>query len=147
MKRFMFSLGRVLEYRAHVQDNETRTLGALKARHAALLSQRDQAARALSNLGDEYNALCEKGAAARQIAALGYCIGALRRILEEREKAVTQSKERVERQREKVVEANRNRRGLEILKEKQQNSYFASARREEEKFIEAFCAAGARNAG
>lgn len=141
MKKFAFSLERVLEFRTHLQESEKMALAALQAHHNRLCAERDRMTAALSALGRKYEALCRQGTEVREIRALVTYIEELRRQIEEQKRAIEESRKKVERQTKIVIEANKDKRGLEILRDKQAGIYQAQGRREEERFIEEFVTA------
>ena len=138
MKRFEFPLEQVLKYKTHLQKNEKAILLGLQTKHETLLTQRESLAARLSGCCREYAALCLKGAAVREIVNYAIYLEELRRQLERLEEALRQSQEAVDRQAQKVVAAYKDKRGLEILKDKQTELYFAMAQREEERSMEEF---------
>ncbi|HWQ50776.1 MAG TPA: flagellar FliJ family protein [Terriglobales bacterium] len=140
MKRFAFPLEHVLNYKIHLQKNEKAILMDLQSRHQKLLAERDALTAKLSDCCREYAALCLKGAQVGEIVGYAVYLEELRRELEKLEEAVCKSQEAVDRQTGKVVAVNKEKRGLEILKDKQFGLYLAMARREDERSIEEYVA-------
>lgn len=138
MKRFEFPLEQVLRYKTHLQKNEKAILQGLQAKHEKLLSERESLTARLSGCCREYAALCLKGAAVREIVNYAVYLEELRVQLERLEEALRQSQEAVDQQTEKVVAVSKDKRGLEILKDKQIELYYAMAHREEERRMEEF---------
>jgi len=127
-----------LKFKTHLQKNEKAILLELQAKHEKLLSQRESLTVRLMGCCREYSALCLKGAAVREIVNYAVYLEELRRQLERLEEALWQSQEAVDRQAQKVVAVSKDKRGLEILKDKQIELYFAMAKREEERRMEEF---------
>lgn len=141
MKRFEFPLERVLEYRTHLQNNEKAVLSELQAQHRRLCEERDALMARLASCGRKYMGACAEGAPVKELRTYAVYIDELRKQQETQEQAIQESKARIDRQTQKVVAANRDKRGLEILKEKQTGQYLFSLRREEERSIEEFVTA------
>ena len=142
MKRFEFPLERVLEYRTHLQKNEKAVLSDLQAQHRMICEERDMLAARLAACCREYTAACTNGALVKELNTYIIYKEELRRQLEAQERAVWESQNRIDRQTQKVVAANKDKRGLEILKDKQTDLYLTLVRKEDERFLEEFVTSG-----
>jgi len=141
MKKFAFPMERVLEYRTHLQKNEKTILMEMRFRHAVLCRERDRTEARLLSCGREREEKCRKGALVKEIEGFFPYMEGLRKQLESQEKAIRESQGRIDRQTQKVVEVNRDKRGMEILKEKQFGLYQALSRKESERAIEEYVTA------
>ncbi|HWP79434.1 MAG TPA: flagellar FliJ family protein [Candidatus Acidoferrum sp.] len=129
-----------MNYKIHLQKNEKAILMDLQSRHQRLLTERDALTEKLTDCCREYAALCLKGAQVKEIVGYAVYLEELRRQLEKLEEALLKSQEAVDRQTGKVVAVNKEKRGLEILRDKQFGLYLAMARREDERSVEEYVA-------
>lgn len=138
MKKFQFSLNTVLHYKEQVLD-------ALRGEHAAVLARlREQEAR-LQAAQDEYrdynDEFCRRKAEGLTILdAMTYENGL--RVLEKRIAMETEALRRVQREEEakraEVVEAKRETKTLELLREKKLDEYHKAEAKAEEQLIDEF---------
>lgn len=138
MKKFTFSLDKVLDYKIQIEEN-------LRNEHAAAVRAVFLKEQDIADLEQRYNsylsAMEETKRHGCRINELriyeGYLSGTSQRIKEEKENLeILKTKE--EEKREEVIEAKKERASIEMLKEKKLKEYNFIVQKEEERFIEEF---------
>lgn len=135
MKKFSFSLARMLNYQEQILEKEKGTMGrliaerdAMEARQRVILEQMDQ-------IHGEMDREIQKGTTIYQINVFTAVIKSGKTQLEELKKHILIRNAEIERQRQVVIEASREVKKLEKLKEKQLEEYRHSEQKEQEEFI------------
>lgn len=135
MKKFSFSLAKMLNYQEQILEKEKGTMGRLiaerdemEARQRIILEQMDQ-------IHGEMDREIQKGTTIYQINVFTAVIKSGKTQLEELKKHILIRNSEIERQRQIVIEASREVKKLEKLKEKQLEEYRHSEMKEQEEFI------------
>ena len=138
MKKFQFSLGRMRDYRERLLEEEKGTLQRYKA-------ERNQIDDKLARLEGEFGELsrrmqekAEKGTTVIELRKLSAQMDNVRMQIRELEKALTKAEQRVEKQMQVVVEANKEVTKLDKLEEKQLEEYRRQVNKAEEDRIDEF---------
>ena len=138
MKKFQFSLGRMREYRERLLEEEKGTLQRYKA-------ERNQIEDEIARLEGEFGELsrrmqekAEKGTTVIELRKLSAQMDNVRMQIRELEKALTKAEQRVEKQMQVVVEANKEVTKLDKLEEKQLEEYRRQVNKAEEDRIDEF---------
>ena len=136
MKKFQFSLGRMRDYRERLLEEEKGTLQRYKA-------ERNQIEDEIARLEGEFGELsrrmqekAEKGATVIELRKLSAQMDNVRMQIRELEKALTKAEQRVEKQMQVVVEANKEVTKLDKLEERQLESYRQKTQKAEAERIE-----------
>lgn len=140
MKRYRFSLQKVLDYNDHLQKNEAEGMNrllaeyrSLEARHKSLiLSHREESMR--------FQADCAVGQTAGQAAARSAYLKDLAREIDRSRTELARQGERVEAQRKRLIAVTQEKEITEKLREHSWAEYQAAERKGEESFIEEFLA-------
>lgn len=135
MKKFSFSLARMLNYQEQILEKEKGTMGRLiaerdemEARQGVILEQMDQ-------IHGEMDREIQKGTTIYQINVFTAVIKSGKTQMEELKKHILVRNSEIERQRQVVIEASREVKKLEKLKEKQLEEYRHSEQKEQEESI------------
>ena len=138
MKKFQFSLGRMRDYRERLLEEEKGTLQRYKA-------ERNQIEDEIARLEGEFGELsrrmqekAEKGTTVIELRKLSAQMDNVRMQIRELEKALTKAEQRVEKQMQVVVEANKEVTKLDKLEEKQLEEYRRQVNKAEEDRIDEF---------
>ena len=138
MKKFQFSLGRMRDYRERLLEEEKGTLQRYKA-------ERNQIEDKIARLEGEFGELsrrmqekAEKGTTVIELRKLSAQMDNVRMQIRELEKALTKAEQRVEKQMQVVVEANKEVTKLDKLEEKQLEEYRRQVNKAEEDRIDEF---------
>lgn len=140
MKRFTFSLDKVLTYKEQVEYN-------LRTEHGQIMQRVAAEEAVLLNLEEEYALRCGRyDESKRRGCTIGelklyeeYMENLLFRI-QESEKALERLKQEEEKKRREVIRAKTETSSIDNLKQKRIKEYGASVRKEEENLIEEFVA-------
>ena len=138
MKRFKFSLEKVLSYKAHMLHAEKAALKRLCDRRDELTGQERAIKDRERFYRTEYENRCRAGIAAGQMALLRAGLDEFHLQLEQQRRAIRSMEGEIQRQVEKVVHMSGEKTSMDKLKEKQLDRYRYLEGRETEKFIEDF---------
>ena len=136
MKKFEFSLRQMRDYRERLLDEEKGTLQRRKA-------ERDQIENDIARLEGDFAALsrkmqekAEKGTTVIELRNLSAQMDNVRLQIQDLEKALVKAEQRVEKQMDVVVEANKEVTKLDKLEEKQREEYRHQVSKAEEDRID-----------
>lgn len=138
MKKFQFSLQKLMDFREQELDRQKNMLSALRLE----LQNIEEAAEALrvkvAEESAELERKCTQGAQAYEISVRKRYIVTLQQDIHLKEAQAAQKRAEVEAQLNVVVEATKDVKTLEKLEEKQLEEYKALENKENEQFIEEF---------
>ncbi len=147
MKKFEFSLRHMRDYRERLLDEEKGTLQRRKA-------ERDQIENDIVRLEGDFAALsrkmqekAEKGTTVIELRKLSAQMDNVRLQIQDLEKALVKAEQRVEKQMDVVVEANKEVTKLDKLEEKQREEYRHQVSKAEEDRIDEFVSQNLTRAG
>ena len=138
MKRFKFSLDKVLSYDEYVKKRETDILGQLQAEYRAIEERRDATVEEDRAVKRQFLLDCEKGQTAAKAVATTRYIEELKRRIEELNVQLVRQAEKVEVQRQKLIQAAQDVQVIEKLRDKRYQGYQAARLKFDERFIEGF---------
>ena len=138
MKKFQFTLQKLMDFRQHELDLQKNTLSVLQAELQRIYEEKDELSRKVEEFSAELEEVCRSGAQAYEISVRKRYIVSLQQEIHARELSAAQKQEEINRQLGVVVEATKDVRTLEKLEEKQLEDYKAAAVKENEQFIEEF---------
>lgn len=138
MKKFSFSLNKVLDYKTQIEDSlrseHAEAVKAVNEKEEKIQSMEDSYYRKIQELNDKKKNKCSIKELCIYEDYLSYSSQQIRR---EKDRLVTLQKKEQEK-REEVIEAKKERRSIDLLKDKKKKEYDALAQKEEERFIEEF---------
>lgn len=138
MKKFSFSLNKVLDYKTQIEDSlrseHAEAVKAVNEKEEKIQSMEDSYYRKIQELNDTKKNKCSIKELCIYEDYLSYSSQQIRR---EKDRLVTLQKKEQE-EREEVIEAKKERRSIDLLKDKKKKEYDALAQKEEERFIEEF---------
>ena len=138
MKKFQFTLQKLMDFRQQELDRQKNILSALQADLQRIYEEKDELIRKVVELSTELEVVCRAGAQAFEISVRKRYIVTLQQEIHAREVSAAQKQEEINKQLGVVVEATKDVRTLEKLEEKQLEEYKAAAVKENEQFIEEF---------
>ncbi len=138
MKKFQFTLQKLMDFRQQELDRQKNTLSALQAELQRIHQEKEELVRQVGECSEELEAVCRQGAQAFEVSVRKRYIVTLQQEIHARDFSIAQKQEEVNRQLGVVVEATKDVRTLEKLEEKQLEEYKAAATKENEQFIEEF---------
>ncbi|MEG0752311.1 MAG: flagellar FliJ family protein [Angelakisella sp.] len=132
MKKFEFSLGRMLDYRQSLLEKEKNTLMQLFARRSAMEDSLEVNGQQQQQTAEELRMLTQRGTTIAEIQRIDFRLEAMRRQAEQLQKDLAAIELAIDRQRDVVTEVSQQVKGLELLRENQLEEYNYAARKEEE---------------
>ena len=138
MKKFQFTLQKLMDFRQQELDRQKNTLRVLQADLQRIYEEKDELSRKVVESSQELVEVCRQGAQAFEISVRKRYIVTLQQEIHAREFTAQRKQEEINKQLGVVVEATKDVRTLEKLEEKQLEDYKAAATKENEQFIEEF---------
>ena len=138
MKKFQFTLQKLMDFRQQELDRQKNTLRVLQADLQRIYEEKDELSRKVVESSQELEEVCRQGAQAFEISVRKRYIVTLQQEIHARELTAQRKQEEINKQLGVVVEATKDVRTLEKLEEKQLEDYKAAATKENEQFIEEF---------
>ena len=138
MKRFQFTLQKLMDFRRQELDRQKNSLSALQADLQRMHQEKEELIRRVEQSSEELDVVCRQGAQAYEISVRKRYIVSLQQEIHAHEFSISMKQEEVNKQLGVVVEATKDVRTLEKLEEKQLEEYRAAATKENEQFIEEF---------
>ena len=138
VKKFHFSLQKLMDFRQQELDKQKNTLGALQAELRKIHEEAEQIRTALADQSAELVRVCSRGAQANDIAVRKRYIVTLQQEIHAKELQAIKKQGEIDNQLNVVVEATKDVKTLEKLEEKQLEEYRSREVKENEQFIEEF---------
>lgn len=138
MKKFEFTLQKLMDFREQELDRQKNTLALLQADLKRLEEARNDLEEKVSVESEQLGRVFMLGSSANEISMRKRYIVSLQQEIHIKEQQEFQKKQEIEAQLGVVVEATKDVRTLEKLEEKQLEEYKAAAQKENEQFIEEF---------
>ena len=135
MKKFQFTLQKLMDFRQQELDRQKNTLSALQADLQRIYAEKEQLIKQVEEFSAELETVCRQGAQAFEISVRKRYIVTLQHA---KDASAARKQEEINKQLGVVVEATKDVRTLEKLEEKQLEDYKAAANKENEQFIEEF---------
>lgn len=135
MKRFEFSLNKLMGYKKQVLDREKNSLAHLRMQQQQMQEEKDQLESKLKRSADEYRELSGKGITVMQITMFKSYHQSLRMQIKELENSIEEMEKKVQKQLGVVIDATKEVSSLEKLEEKQLEEYNFKVAKAEEQFI------------
>lgn len=136
MKKFKFSLSHMMDYRNRILDEEQGSLQKIKGEYDRIQQQIDYMTKMFDEVSSKVNEAQRQGTTMGELQILLTQLGSIRVQLKELDAAQKETAERLERQREVVIEANKEVSKLEKLQDKQYESYRQKVEKADEQRIE-----------
>ncbi len=138
LKRFSFSLQKLLDYKEQVLEAERIVLNDMNAVLAKLLEEQAEMRRQREERKKRLDHLCAAGISAMEMETHKNFLIALDFTLKQKGQQIALQRQAIHRQMEKVREAKLEISTIEKLKERKQEAYHYLAQKEEERLIEEF---------
>lgn len=140
MKRFEFSLQRVLEYKNHLEKREKDILRDMRLRHQKLCAEMDDLIKKYQIYGKICDEKCASGIEIRDLGPIKNHMSELRRRMNYYLIMIEKSEREIDRQVSCVIGISREKNTIEKLKQKHFTLYQKEEQKETESFIEDFVA-------
>lgn len=138
MKKFQFSLQKLMDFREQELDRQKNTLSMLQADLRRIQEAREILLDKVDEQSEQLERVCRLGSSASDIAMRKRYIVTLQQEIHLKEQQALQKQQEIEQQLGIVVEATKDVKTLEKLEEKQLEEYNHQAGKENEQFIEEF---------
>lgn len=138
MKRFQFTLQKLMDFREQELDRQKNTLSMLQADLRRIQEAREVLLDKVDEQSEQLDRVCRMGAVASEIAMRKRYIVTLQQEIHLKEQQAVLKQQEIEKQLGVVVEATKDVKTLEKLEEKQLEEYNHQAGKENEQFIEEF---------
>lgn len=135
MKRFEFSLAKLLNYKEQILKREKNDLANLRKQQQQHIEEKEQLILKLKQANDEFLICSKRGMTPQQIALSKGYMNSLSDKIRELERNIILWDKRIEKQLGVVVEATKEVSSIEKLQEKQLDDYNKASQKEEEIFI------------
>ena len=129
MKKFQFTLQKLMDFRQQELDRQKNTLSALQADLQRIYAEKEQLIKQVEEFSAELETVCRQGAQAFEISVRKRYIVTLQQEIHAKDTSAARKQEEINKQLGVVVEATKDVRTLEKLEEKQLEDYKAAALR------------------
>ena len=138
MKKFVFTLQNLKEFRVQTLDTEKGTLAEMRAELVEMEAQLEHILEELAKLNRDLLELYAKGTTANDISVHKRYINAKQQELHQMRHQILMQNRKIEQQLQAVIDATQELSKLERLEEHQLDDYKAAEQKETEQFIEEF---------
>lgn len=140
MKKFNFSLQKVLEYNTHIQKKEKDILSKMRAEYNDLEQQLHLIQVRYEYEKQNYISVCQKGTSIKNATLILNYIKDLQNQIRLQKKKMIEKQIQIDAQTEKLIEVSKDKTTVEKLRESKYQKYKFEERKSEERFIEEFIA-------
>ena len=138
MKKFVFTLQNLKEFREQTLDTEKGTLAEMRAELVEMEAQLEHILEELAKLNRDLLELYAKGTTANDISVHKRYINAKQQELHQMRHQILMQNRKIEQQLQAVIDATQELSKLERLEEHHLDDYKAAEQKETEQFIEEF---------
>lgn len=138
MKKFHFSLQKLMDFREQELDRQKNALSMLQAELRRIEEARELLIEKVAEQSEQLERVCRLGSTAMDIAMRKRYIVTLQQEIHVKEQMAADKRVEIEQQLSVVVEATKDVKTLEKLEEKQLEEYNHAAAKENEQFIDEF---------
>lgn len=138
MKKFQFTLQKLMDFRQQELDRQKNTLSALQAELQRIYQEKEELIRRVEESSQDLEIICRQGAQAFEVSVRKRYIVSLQQEIHAHDASAAMKQQEINKQLGVVVEATKDVRTLEKLEEKQLEDYRVAANKENEQFIEEF---------
>ncbi len=131
MKKFVFTLGKMLSYKSSLYERERNELARLRRERAELEARREEVRRQLAEMENDFRQRAQQGVDVAEMQKVAYFRKNTDCLIELLTRQMMDLDVRIERQLAIVIKLDQDVQGLEKLREKQWEEYTAEANREE----------------
>ncbi len=138
MKRFQFTLDKLMGYKDQVLSKEKNDLAQLRSDQLKVISEKEEMEQKLRESGEEFAEKAALGMSIMEITMFKGFHNALIDQIRLKEKQISEFDDRIAKQLNVVVEASKDVNSLEKLRDKQLEEYRFRVNKSEEQFIEEY---------
>lgn len=138
MKRFQFTLDKLMGYKDQVLSKEKNDLAQLRSDQLKVISEKEEMEQKLRESGEEFAEKAALGMSIMEITMFKGFHNALIDQIRLKEKQISEFDDRIAKQLNVVVEVSKDVNSLEKLRDKQLEEYRFRVNKSEEQFIEEY---------
>lgn len=138
MKKFQFTLQKLMDFRQQELDRQKNTLSALQAELQRIYQEKEELIRRVEESSQDLEIICRQGSQVFEVSVRKRYIVSLQQEIHAHDASAAMKQQEINKQLGVVVEATKDVRTLEKLEEKQLEDYRSAANKENEQFIEEF---------
>ncbi len=138
MKKFVFSLDKVLDYKEQVENNLRNEYSQIAQRVRQQEQKINDLNAEFAGCRNEFEARKKQGCTVNTMLTYDGYLNSIRRQIEAEKKVLAQLRQEEEKKRQEMVRAKVETSSFERLKEKKKTEYEKEARKKDEQFIEEF---------
>ncbi|OJU14275.1 MAG: flagellar export protein FliJ [Clostridiales bacterium 43-6] len=138
MKKYKFSMQKVLDYKEDMQSHEKNILMGMKVKYNTLCDQLDTLKQSYEDCKAEYEAKCEEGMTITQVIVQKSYILQLQEKIDLQKELMAKAAAEMEKQVEKINAITIEKSSIERLKDRNYEEYKALESKENEIFINEF---------
>lgn len=140
MKKFKFSMQKVLEFTEHMEDKEKAVLKEMQFVHKKMCDDLENLKNQYQKLKSEFEIKCEKGISISEMIAIRTYISELVIKIDLASLRIKRYEKEIDTQIAKLIAVSREKTIMEKLKDKKYSNYKIKKRKGEELFIDDFVA-------
>lgn len=135
MKKFEFSLERILNFKRTLYEKERNALAQLRAQRMALEQKKDSTIRQTLEMDAQFRVKAQSGISVEDVSGINYHRNNAERLVKQLSAEMSVLDVAIEKQLQVVVQLDKDVKGLEKLREKQWEEYTAEAMKEEQERV------------
>lgn len=140
MKKFKFSMQKVLEYKMHIEDREKAVLAQLRSQYEKLRVQMEKMEEQYNKLKAECIQMCLEGVVIREMAVIKSYMTELTEQMAQLVLKIERAEKEIDKQIDKITEIAKEKNSMEKLRGRYHVEYQEKQRKEMENFIDGFVA-------
>ncbi len=140
MKKFEFSMQKVLEYKTHVKDKEKNVLAQMRSRYQEVYDEMIAMQQVYNEFNKQYAARCTLGITIRELAIARTYMADLAERIEQMFLLLEKAAREIDLQLDRVIEVSKEKSSMDKLKDRCYVVYREQQRKEMEIFIDDFVA-------
>jgi Flagellar FliJ protein. len=138
VKKFKFSLDKVLEFNRHIQKKETDILAVLHAEYDELVAKKMSLINEYEHAKQEYYEHAASGIKVIDIVMILNHIEDIQKLIKDQNIKISEKNLQVEKQSVKLISVTQDKKTVEKLRDNKLEIYKSEQRKNDEKFIEEF---------
>jgi len=138
MKKFAFSMQKLLEYTSHIEENEKTVLLHMRHGHKILCGQLRDLRGRMEVYRRAYEGKCADGIVIRELIVLRQYLKEMEKQMEQLLVLIGESENAIEKQIDKIVGISKDKHSMDKLKDKSWQAYQYEQRKNEEILIDEF---------
>lgn len=140
MKKFEFSMQKILEYKTHLEDKEKTILAQMHSQCKKMYHEIDKIQKKYDDFKKMYAQLCERGITISEMAINRIHLDEMIQQIKQMLLQLREFEQEIDKQRNLVIDISKDKSSMGKLKDRQYDLYKEKQRNETELFIDSFVA-------